>query len=323
MPFIGDKIARRAERIYREVKPFALYGIILLAGYLLLPVVSPYFSRPEVLAIIVGVLAIAIINVSREAARKPSRPNKKFLNKLLRSEPIIPKHDPPKAGGNFSSMADTDEGKRFFADFAPFAEIMNEWLADEYVGSRWRLQDLPDWDVRLNVDYSYGPTIGRSYDVFHNQVKLGRLEIRPGYPYSPQAPNVITEVQLDSVRLLSFNSIASFLSGIAAYVCDDKAHYEKHERHSDANQAITAALTEALWSNQQITEFEDLDGQGWGELYLHLQGRASHSYFKRREALQAKRRSGQDDGRALVRKLAEEMGEAVKAEMERQGRKQS
>jgi hypothetical protein len=72
MSSIGDKIARRAERIYREVKPFALYGIILLAGYWLLPVVSPYFSRPEVLAVIVGVTA----GRSNEGAMKftPSLP---------------------------------------------------------------------------------------------------------------------------------------------------------------------------------------------------------------------------------------------------------
>src|SRR5262249_48717398 len=98
MSSIGDKIARRAERLYREVKPFAVAGIAVLAAYLLWPIVSPYFSRPEVLAVIVAMLAIAIINLSREAARKPPRPNKRFLKKLFHSEPITPKHAAAQAG---------------------------------------------------------------------------------------------------------------------------------------------------------------------------------------------------------------------------------
>jgi hypothetical protein len=105
MAFSSDKIARRAERIYREVKPFALYGIILLAGYLLYPIVWPYLSRPEVLAVIVAMMAVAIFNLSREAARKPPRPNKRFLKKLFRSEQITPQHDPPKeAGGKYGGL---------------------------------------------------------------------------------------------------------------------------------------------------------------------------------------------------------------------------
>jgi hypothetical protein len=144
---IGDNIARRAERIYREVKPFALYGIVVLVGYWLWPIVWPYFSRPEVLAVIVGLMAVAIINLSREAARKPPRPNKRFLKELLHSEPITPKHNPPKAaGGEYSGLVD-DEDRRFFADFAEFADVVNWWLAEEYVGSHWRLQELPDGDV--------------------------------------------------------------------------------------------------------------------------------------------------------------------------------
>jgi hypothetical protein len=53
----------------------------------------------------------------------------------------------------------------------------------------------------------------------------------------------------------------------------------------DPDQAIVSALTRALWQSQQITKFEDLDGQDWGELSLHLQGHASAWYFRRRDAL--------------------------------------
>jgi hypothetical protein len=214
------------------------------------------------------------------------------LNELLHSEPITPKHERLKtAGGDFGSLA-RDVDKRFFADFAPFADVVNWWLADEFVGSRWRIQEVAEGDVRLNVDFSDGPTLGRCYSLFHNQVEIGRLEIRPGYKYSREIPKVLTEIELNSVRLLSFDSIVDFLNVVALYICDDKAKYEEDEYHTNTNQAIVGALTKALWQSQQITEFADLNGQDWGELSLHLQGRASAWYFERKEALRAKRREG-------------------------------
>jgi hypothetical protein len=180
---IGAKIVSAADTVYRIIKTIALWSIIVLGGYLLFPVVSPYFSSLEVVTIVVAVNAMATITLWREAARKPPRPNKQFLKKLMHSEPITPKHNPQKvAGAEFSSRAD-DQYRRFFADFAPFADVVNSWLADEFIGSRWRLQELPDGDVRLNVDFSDGPRLGRCYELFYNQVSLGRLEIQPGYEY--------------------------------------------------------------------------------------------------------------------------------------------
>jgi hypothetical protein len=146
------------------------------------------------------------------------------------------------------------------------------------------LEELSDGDVRLNVDFSHGPILGRCYDIFHNQVRVGRLEIRPGYDYSaaPPTPNVITEIELHWLRLLSYESIVGFLRNIAMHVCESDP---KSDGYFDANQAIVGALAEALWQNQQITEFADLDGQDWGEFSMQLRGRASQWYFKRRAAL--------------------------------------
>jgi hypothetical protein len=283
---VPGKIARGAETVYRAVISIAVWGIIVAGGYLLFPIVSPYLLRPDVLAIILVVMASAIITLWRETARRPPRPNKKFLNELLHSEPITPQHNPWKiAGGRLSSFA-TDDYRRFFADFAAFADVVNWWLADEYIGNRWRLQELPDGDVRLNVDFSDGPTLGRCYALFYNEVELGRLEIRPGYPDDAAIPEVITEVELHSVRLLSYDTIADFLSAIAMYTCDSNS---KDGKSTNPNQAIADALNRALWQSQRITEFADLDGQDWGELSLHLHGLATPFYFKRREALQKKR----------------------------------
>jgi hypothetical protein len=240
----------------------------------------------EILSILVVLNLGVTFSLWRTAARRPPRAKKKFLKKLMHSEPITPKHDPPKvAGGQFASLAGDDD-HRFFSDFAEFADVVNWWLSDEDFGSRWRLQELPGGDVRLNVSFSDGPILGRCYEIFHNQVRLGRLEIRPGYKYDAATPKVITEIELDMVRLLTFDNITEFLGAIAMHVC--KKHPEDGE-YFDANQAILGALTKALWESQTITEYRDLDAPDWGELELHLQGNASDWYFSRRELMQKQR----------------------------------
>jgi hypothetical protein len=283
MSAISGKIAAGAKTIYRVVISIAVWSVIALAGYLLFPTVSTYLSAFQLLTIVVAVNATATIILWREAARKAPRPNKKFLKNLLYGESITPKHDPPKvAGGEYASLA-CDVDRRFFADFAAFADVVNWSLAEEYVGRHWCLQELPDGDVSLNVDFSDGPTLGRCYAIFHNQVRLGRLEIRPGYKYSTETPNVLTEIELGSVRLLSFDNIVHFLGAIAMHICDDTQTSGEYGKYTDANKAIVGATTKALWQTQQITEFEE--GQDWGELSLHLNGLVTPWYFDRREAL--------------------------------------
>jgi hypothetical protein len=61
---------------------------------------------------------------------------------------------------------------------------------DEHVGSAWRLQELPEADLGLSEgDY---PSFGRSFAVFYNQVRLGRLEVSAAYGYSASEPKVYT-----------------------------------------------------------------------------------------------------------------------------------
>ena len=48
---------------------------------------------------------------------------------------------------------------QFFADFKNFADVMSWPLANEYTASRFRLEDLPDGDLSLNVDHDSSPLI--------------------------------------------------------------------------------------------------------------------------------------------------------------------
>jgi hypothetical protein len=124
--------------------------------------------------------------------------------------------------------------------------VVNWWFADEYVGSRFRLQDLPDSDVRLNIAFDSGPVFGRCFAVYYNQTRIGRLEIHPNYKYTTETPQVYTSVQIDWSRLLGYRTITEFLDVIASHVTNPSP---KCDEYVSARQSIQAALTERLWAN--------------------------------------------------------------------------
>jgi hypothetical protein len=91
--------------------------------------------------------------LSRTAVRKPPQPKKAFLS-TLQSKPIEPKRVKQNPLPNYAG----DTAKQLCRDFADFGAVVNWWLSDEHVGSRWRLQELPDAELRLGgID---GPALG-------------------------------------------------------------------------------------------------------------------------------------------------------------------
>jgi hypothetical protein len=168
--------------------------------------VRPTMSYEVLVAIVVinAGLTFSLWRQMGTKANKPAGPHQKAATALWHSDPIVPLHEPPNVpGGKLSSWA-TDTDKAFFLDFKDFAVVVNWWLADKYVASRFRLQDLPDGDMSLNVDADSGPMIGRCFAVHHNRTRLGRIEIHPSYGYSADNPEVWTSMEIGSTRLLGF-----------------------------------------------------------------------------------------------------------------------
>lgn len=242
----------------------------------------------EVLVAIVAINAIVTLSLWRMMATKASRPaglNKKAAKALWHSDPILPRHDPPKAvGGKLPSLHD-DVDRTFFEDFRDFADVVNWFLADKYVGSRFRLQELPDGNVRLNTDHDSGPVAGRCFAVYYNQTRVGRLEIRPHFPeYTTRAPRVFTSVQINWSRLLGYSAMTEFLGVIASHVTDPRP---KSDEYASARHGIQAALTATLWENYGISEFDHVFANeadlNWGELNVSFHG-AAEWYITRRNA---------------------------------------
>ena len=107
--------------------------------------------------------------------------------------------------------------EQFFSDFVQFANVVNRWLADDE--SQWRLQ-APILELRALSAGS--PTYGRRSHVFHNQVRVGTFELRANPDYSTRNPSVVTHLEIEWARLLSFGSIQSFLREIALHTCEPR-----------------------------------------------------------------------------------------------------
>jgi hypothetical protein len=234
----------------------------------------------QVLWIAVVLNASATIKLWQRAARRPEKLKKKFLNRLWRSKPITPKHEPPPPLKADSYGVGKDV-LQFFSDFEDFAEVINWWLADPYASPHskpWRLQELPKSE--LLALGRYGPTYGRTYAVFHNQVRIGGIEIKPDWKYSTQDPRVRVHVELDWVRLLDFETIRGFLIDIAQYVSEPGSKLEWLQ----TIQEIDLALIGVLWETQEISQFKfKMDEPSHGEIKVQLDGLAS-VYLDRREA---------------------------------------
>jgi len=180
--------------------------------------------------------------------------------------------------GVFGNKAKT-KLMQFFSDFAEFANVVNWWLAAEYNHRPWRLQELPKIDLSLHGDFSHGPRYGRSYAIFHNQERLGTLEISPGSQYSTENPQVITHVELEFVRILSFDTIRTFLTDLALHTCD---FHPNNKEYLEAQQVIDRAMTEVLWQISRVSRFGLDFEEDHGEINLRLDGTATW-YVDRRD----------------------------------------
>jgi hypothetical protein len=239
----------------------------------------------EILAVVVFLNVLATIELWRRAARRPEKLKKRFLKRVWESEPITPKHKPPPPLKPDAWGVGKQE-LQFFDDFKNFANVFNDWQVEPYAyphGTPWRLQELPKSEL-LKLGGPDGPTYGRSYAVFHNQVRLGEIEITPHYDYSTQQPHVRVHVELDFARLLHFGTIRAFLADIATHTTE---YHPNTLKSVEINQEIDRAIAFVLWETQEISRY-GLE-PGHGQIEVELEGIASHYLFQaQRKATQTK-----------------------------------
>jgi hypothetical protein len=239
---------------------------------------------------------LGMLSMGFTKANRPVRLPKKAAKLLWRSDPIVPKHDPPYFDvGQFKGMharADME----FFTDFKEFAELMNWWLANigKYVASRFRLQDLPDdrvdsqwWNDQKGHWERSGATRGRRFRLYYNQYPVGLLQVYHDLGYTTGTPNVSTDVKIDRAQNFSYNELMIFLDAIAE-------HLVKRDQKSDeriaARRNIEAALMQTLWGTDEANRgrYDRPDFQeSLRPLFVRLKGSAelyvSHAISRREQ----------------------------------------
>jgi hypothetical protein len=166
--------------------------------------------------------------------------------RLLWSQPIVPKHDPPKSE-DYRSQDDRD----FFEDFAEFGVIINEV---RFKDEPWRLQEKNT--IMLSLIDNDQPEYGRVYDLFYNVVPTGRVEICASFDMSahrlfqPYRERQFVNLQVEIYRPLAlpYEALTFFLGSISGFTAA-RSSQEISEHFHAASRSLQAVIWEALRSN--------------------------------------------------------------------------
>jgi hypothetical protein len=85
-------------------------------------------------------------------------------------------------------------------------------------------------------------------------------------------------VQIDGARLLGYPTITNFLDAIASHVTNPNPDSDEYV---STRRGIQAALTESLWANYVISEFDQVFDRGGLNVSFHG---AAEWYIERRAA---------------------------------------
>ena len=200
-----------------------------------------------------------------------------------RAEAEIPSRDQTR--GNCSSIASRRRINCARIPRVAYNPLKSDrLLADQFTKSCFRLQDLPDGDMSLNVDFDSGPTLGRCFALYYNQAHIGRLEIYPSCDYTTKNPNVYTDVRIKWSRFLGSYELMEILGVITMHVISNNP---KSVESLVARQSIHYALTETLWGNYRISQYDRHlgDVEDWGDLKLSFHGVAEFYIAQERPSL--------------------------------------
>jgi hypothetical protein len=199
--------------------------------------------------------AFATLALWKKADHYRPHLKRKFAASLFESEPIsapqqrIRVHAPPQA---------EDEDLAFFEDFSDFSYVLNR----SFEGiSAWRLLMIPETELKLS-SYDF-PEFGIRLYVYHNQERVGLLEISREPLYPDDLQRVRVSLKLNWIRFLSFESVATFFDTIAYYVSSSPGS----EPDLKSKLKIAERLICALWERDELLSEFSVDFYGQAERY--------------------------------------------------------
>jgi len=141
-----------------------------------------------------------------------------------------------------------------FGGFEYFGALLNQHVAEA-----WTIEETDD--TRVKDIRSDSPELGRTYQVFYNGVKLGRLQVTEGSNMSGAFKVEIewrrenraahATLDLDYLRFIAYDDVLSLISAIELFV----GPFENNDiARPRAKANAAAALTGYLWEVQRADE---------------------------------------------------------------------
>ncbi len=158
------------------------------------------------------------------------QPNRKW-KKAISAPKLKPKHVSDIVDVQNASASD----RLFYRDFAPVADVLNQWLKDE----SWSFQNTG----RLEIS-GFGSERGveREIQIFYNQQPTGTIKLSCIDYGNPHYSNKIyVELNLVNSRTFSGNEVYHLANSCAELVCDSQ------EQLQLARTTITSQMVNVAW----------------------------------------------------------------------------
>jgi hypothetical protein len=227
---------------------------IPLAAVLVFSVILSQIAIPKVTILtlaVIGLFAyVSYIHSEISGEASGLKPSRQFLHKLLETEPIDPVHERPNRFTRHD-WGVTDGDIAFFRDFMPFGDVMNNFFGrhpNSPEKGHWRLQGL----AKVDMGDDDGPSYGRNYKIFFNQVEVGRLGIRAGLlkKYTSDTPNVSANLELWLYpRYIPFKYIYELFHTIIMWLTDDS-----HDQMMNNSLYMHLAIIWTIWDTKSDTD---------------------------------------------------------------------
>lgn len=177
------------------------------------------------------------------------------IRQLEQGERRPAQHERPGAvtDGGFETLA-TAAVRAMFDGFEYFAALLNQNITEP-----WTVEETGD--TLVSDPGSDSPDLGRTYRVYYNAVRLGRIQVTNGFHpeglwqsvewhRENRAARVL--VDLDYLRFVPYNDAISLISMVELFVghFDDSA-----AAHLRAKAEATTALTGYLWEVQRAEDY--------------------------------------------------------------------
>lgn len=183
-----------------------------------------------------------------------------LIKKLEEGKRRPAQHDRPQAlDGQFKGFH-TAGAQATFEGFEYFAAALNRHVAEP-----WTIEETADTHIKDIMSDS--PSLGRTYQVFYNGVRLGRLQVGDGLSaegileeieWHRQNPSAYVILDLDYLRFIPYDHAVSLVSAIELYA----GPFENNDISGPrARSKAVEALTGHLWevaraSDEYVPSFD-------------------------------------------------------------------